>query len=67
MTRDIPHTYTAREAAERLGIGLTSLYAAVQRGELPSIRVGRRVLVPRRSLDVLLGATDAENREWGSS
>lgn len=67
MTRDIPHTYTAREAAERLGIGLTSLYAAVQRGELPSIRVGRRVLVPRRSLDVLLGATDTENREWGSS
>jgi excisionase family DNA binding protein len=67
MTRDIPHTYTAREAAERLGIGLTSLYAAVQRGELPSIRVGRRVLVPRRSLDVLLGATDAGNREGGSS
>lgn len=67
MTRDIPHTYTAREAAERLGIGLTSLYAAVQRGELPSIRVGRRVLVPRRSLDVLLGATDAGNLEGGSS
>lgn len=59
MTRDIPHTYTAREAAERLGIGLTSLYAAVQRGELPSIRVGRRVLVPRRSLDAMLGETPA--------
>lgn len=67
MPQDIPHTYTAREAAERLGIGLTSLYAAVQRGELPSIRVGRRVLVPRRSLDVMLGAADAEILDGRSS
>lgn len=66
VIRDIPHTYTAREAAERLGVGLTSLYAAVQRGELPSIRVGRRVLIPRRSLDVMLGAADAETREGRS-
>ena len=63
MTRDIPHTYTAREAAERLGIGLTSLYAGVQRGEIPSIRVGRRVLIPRRSLDAMLGSTDLRDRE----
>ncbi len=63
MTVSIPDTYTAREAATRLGIGLTSLYAGVQRGEIPSIRVGRRVLIPRRSLDAMLGSIDLRDRE----
>jgi excisionase family DNA binding protein len=66
MTRDIPDTYTAREAAERLGIGLTSLYAGVQRGEIPAIRVGRRVLIPRSRLDDMLGRLNRDAHDGRS-
>jgi excisionase family DNA binding protein len=45
---------TVEEAAKRLGIGRNTAYEAVRRGEIPSIRVGRRLLVPRRALDKLL-------------
>ena len=35
-------------------IGRTLLYAMLRSGEFPSIRVGRRFLVPDDALDVLL-------------
>jgi excisionase family DNA binding protein len=34
------------EVIERLGIGRTSVYAALRDGTLPSIKLGRRRLVP---------------------
>ena len=37
---------TVAEAAEVLGIARSSAYSAVRSGELPSIVVGRRILVP---------------------
>jgi excisionase family DNA binding protein len=55
-----PLTYTMPEVTKLLGIGLNQGYEAVRRGELPSIRIGRRILVPReRLLDMLNGGTDA--------
>ena len=42
------------EAAELLGISRTHAYELVTRGELPSIRLGRRVLVPLRPLERLV-------------
>ncbi len=47
---------TVAEAARTLGIGRNAGYAAVHRGEIPSLRVGRRILVPRRALERLVGA-----------
>jgi excisionase family DNA binding protein len=46
-------TLTVEEAAVLLGIGRISAYQAVARGELPALRVGRR-LIPRAALDRLL-------------
>ncbi len=43
------------EVAKILGIGESATYAAVKKGEIPSIRIGRRVLVPRALLDEFLG------------
>lgn len=37
---------TVTETAEVLGQGRTATYDAVRRGQLPSIRIGRRVFVP---------------------
>jgi excisionase family DNA binding protein len=47
-------TLTVEEAAHVLGIGRSAAYQAVARGELPSLRIGRRLLVPRSALDRLL-------------
>ena len=48
-------TLTVEEAAALLGIGRTSAYQAVASGQLPVIRIGRRLLVPRAALERLLG------------
>lgn len=47
-------TLTVEEAAEILGISRAFAYEAVRRGEVPSIRIGRRILVPKAALDRLL-------------
>lgn len=47
-------TYTIEETAKVLGLGRTSAYEAVRRGEIPVLRVGRRLLVPRAALERLL-------------
>ncbi|MFI6331899.1 helix-turn-helix domain-containing protein [Micromonospora chersina] len=39
-------TISVKRAADVLGISTRSAHAAAERGELPSIRVGRRVVVP---------------------
>lgn len=49
-------TLTVEEAAKALGIGRGTAYEAVKRGEIPSIRVGRRLVVPRVALERLLTA-----------
>jgi len=45
---------TVEEAAEVLKISRPSAYQAVQRGEIPIIRIGRRILVPVAALEKLL-------------
>lgn len=47
-------TLTVEEAARLLGISRSFAYEAVAAGELPSIRIGRRVLIPRAALERLL-------------
>ena len=47
-------TFTVREAAQVLGIGRDATYAAVQAGTIPSIRVGRRIVIPREAIGCIL-------------
>jgi excisionase family DNA binding protein len=49
-----PLVYTVEEAAELLGIGRSSCFEAVKRGEIPSVRLGRRILIPKARLHELL-------------
>jgi len=51
MSRSLPDpvaepTITVERAAAVLGISRRSGYAAAERGELPSVRVGRSIRVP---------------------
>ena len=43
--------FTVPEAAERLGISRNFAYELVKRGELPSIKFGKRKLIPKIALD----------------
>lgn len=45
---------TVDEVAEILRISRASAYEACRRGEIPTIKIGRRVLVPRKGLDRLI-------------
>ena len=50
------------EAAELLGVSRALTYELVKRGELPSVRLGRRIVVPRRAVEQLLAAASEGRR-----
>lgn len=64
--QELPPTVTVEQAGEVLGISRRSAYRAAGAGELPTIRVGRRLLVPTARLLDLLGVTAAPSRGPGS-
>ncbi|MEW6475355.1 MAG: helix-turn-helix domain-containing protein [Actinomycetota bacterium] len=45
---------TVAEAATALGISRAHAYELVARHELPAVRLGRRIVVPRRALEQLI-------------
>ena len=47
-------TCTVPEAGKILGIGRNGAYEAARAGELPTIRFGRRIVVPKAALKRLL-------------
>lgn len=59
-TSDERATYTVDEAAARLGIGRNAAYEAIKRGELPALRIGKRIIVPKAALARLLEQVDRE-------
>lgn len=48
-------TITIDQAAELLGLGRTAAYEAARRGDFPTRRLGRRVIVPVPALLEWLG------------
>ena len=50
----MPLTLSVSQAAKLLGISRAFAYELVARGELPSLRLGRRVVVPRQALEELV-------------
>ena len=63
MSNDIPaterRTYTVEEAAAQLGVCRNTGYALAKSGELPTIRLGKRLLVPAAALNRLLDGSPA--------
>lgn len=53
-----PQVLSVPEAGRLLGICRDSAYAAVRNGTLPSIRLGKRIVVPRAALERLLNGTN---------
>jgi len=43
-----------RDVVRVTGLSRNSIYAACARGDLPAVRIGRRVLIPKRALQRFL-------------
>jgi excisionase family DNA binding protein len=52
-------TISVEEAAMILGISRGAAYANAKSGALPTIRLGKRLLVPKAALEKLLASADA--------
>jgi excisionase family DNA binding protein len=49
--------WTVEEAGRLLGISRAHAYELVARGSLTHVRLGRRIVIPKRALDQLLDPT----------
>ena len=41
-----PSTYTVKQVAQELGIGINQAYEGCHSGDIPTIRIGHRILIP---------------------
>jgi len=57
-TADGQLTVTVSTVAKMLGINRKTAYESIRRGEIPSIRFGRRIVVPLAALDQLLSQSN---------
>jgi excisionase family DNA binding protein len=63
MTTETELTISVPEAGRRyFGICRGTSYIMAQRGEIPTIRMGRRVRVPVRTLEAMLDAVRPNSR-----
>jgi excisionase family DNA binding protein len=53
-------TYSVEEAGRLLGVGRNQAYEAAKTGTLPTIKIGRRLLVPKAALDRMLNGEAAK-------
>jgi excisionase family DNA binding protein len=51
-------TYRIEEVATLLGIGRNAAYEAARRGDFPVIKIGKRIVVPRVSIDRMLAPAE---------
>ena len=59
-TNNTPLVWTVDQAAELLGISRAHAYELIARGELDHLRLGRRIVVPKRVIVELIGASSQE-------
>ena len=52
-----PLTYTVEQVAEMLRISRSTAYRCVESGEIPCLRLRRRIVVPAAAIDAMLAGT----------
>jgi excisionase family DNA binding protein len=57
-----PLTLTVEQTAKLLGIGRSTAYELVRTGDIPSLRLGRRIVVPVGQIAERLGLPSDESR-----
>ncbi|MGD0165957.1 MAG: helix-turn-helix domain-containing protein [Gaiellaceae bacterium] len=56
-------TISVDEAAKRLGIGRVLAYRLAAAGEIPALRLGKRLVVPVVQLEALIAGGERDGRE----
>ncbi|MGH2749356.1 MAG: helix-turn-helix domain-containing protein [Actinomycetota bacterium] len=59
--KSLPPLLTVAEAREIARVSERAMYEQLRRGDLPSTKIGRRVLVPTRPFLVALGIVEDES------
>jgi excisionase family DNA binding protein len=54
--------YSVLEACDLLSIGRTTLYGLIKSGDLQTRKVGRRTLIPAKSLDAFVSAVESQDQ-----
>ncbi len=52
--------YTVTQLAEKLPLSKLSIYKALHKGEIPSVRIGKRYIIPREKFDKKFGLGSAK-------
>ena len=56
---DLCEVLSVEEAGRRLGLGRAAAYVHAKAGHIPTIKLGNRMLVPKRAFAKLLASADA--------
>ena len=60
--------YSVKEVAAALGVSKASVYEMTRTSRLESVKVGSRILIPRRAIDRLLATqesdTNSDEEAW---
>jgi excisionase family DNA binding protein len=59
---ELPPTISVEHAAKLLGVSRSAAYRAVAAGQLPVLRLGRRIYIPTARLLAILGVPPEEHR-----
>jgi excisionase family DNA binding protein len=54
LVGDIRLVYEVPEAGEMLGLGRNASYQAAKRGDIPTIKIGKLIRVPKAAFDLML-------------
>lgn len=57
-TTESPRAYSIEDAARQVGVGRTLMFDLVRRGQVRSVQLGRRRVIPASELDRLLGEVE---------
>jgi excisionase family DNA binding protein len=58
-----PLAVGVKEAAKMLGLSRGSAYEAVRTGQIPSLRFGKRIVIPRAALNRMLSEADTHKSQ----
>jgi excisionase family DNA binding protein len=58
-------TYSVTDVARIFGVTPSHVWRLCQRGDLPSIRLGGRILIPRDAVDRILAAANTDEARGG--
>jgi excisionase family DNA binding protein len=53
-----PRAFSVTQVAKMLGLSRASAYRAIETGDIPSVKVGGRIIIPADALDRLLSRAD---------